>query len=338
MDIFSEHALLLNAAKKISFEDYLQSRGLFPAKKGYGKLWYYSPFNEEKTPSFCLYESKNRFIDYSSGNKGDIVDFITEYDNLSFPDALHSLFKGSLMPINAKIKKEPKRVNTFKEKDLEKWITSDPKECNLIKKYAESRGIKCNYVPCKFYHIDHDNPSKGFLDELSLGFIHYNEEDEICGIKFRFISPKTKQRFSSRGQLRFHHLPSIDIDPSKIDLLFITESETSSNSLYEILSECGCVNNFHILCIGGSWDIPNRLPEGFENIKTKKIIIDYDGGKNNYDQKILELSKFGEEIRLPFDKGEDINYLYVNGRKNEILAILRENGIVFAGNCECLNY
>lgn len=50
-----------------------------------------SPFNPEKTPSFYIHPEKNVFMDYSSGNAGDLFRFIQLKENLNFQEAIESI-------------------------------------------------------------------------------------------------------------------------------------------------------------------------------------------------------------------------------------------------------
>ncbi|MDP0497054.1 MAG: DNA primase [Verrucomicrobiota bacterium JB024] len=50
-----------------------------------------SPFNPEKTPSFYVHPEKNVFMDYSSGNAGDLFRFVQLKENLEFGEAVELL-------------------------------------------------------------------------------------------------------------------------------------------------------------------------------------------------------------------------------------------------------
>lgn len=50
-----------------------------------------SPFKKEKTPSFMVNPSRQTFVCYSSGHKGDVFQFLMLYENLDFPTALQRL-------------------------------------------------------------------------------------------------------------------------------------------------------------------------------------------------------------------------------------------------------
>lgn len=50
-----------------------------------------SPFNREKTPSFCVNDDKNFWCDFSSGRTGDIFDWVKERRGLNFVEAVKEL-------------------------------------------------------------------------------------------------------------------------------------------------------------------------------------------------------------------------------------------------------
>ncbi|MFB6257738.1 MAG: DNA primase [Flavobacteriales bacterium] len=50
-----------------------------------------SPFTNEKTPSFMISPSKQIFKDFSSGKGGNVVTFLMEHEQLSYPEALRFL-------------------------------------------------------------------------------------------------------------------------------------------------------------------------------------------------------------------------------------------------------
>ena len=51
------------------------------------------PFHDERTGSFTIYESKNRFICFGCGEKGDVIDFICKTQNLKFIEAVKWILK-----------------------------------------------------------------------------------------------------------------------------------------------------------------------------------------------------------------------------------------------------
>lgn len=51
----------------------------------------FSPFTEEKTPSFNVVPSKNLFKDFSSGNGGDAIEFLQKHQGFTFTQAIEWL-------------------------------------------------------------------------------------------------------------------------------------------------------------------------------------------------------------------------------------------------------
>ncbi len=58
-----------------------------------------SPFNKEKTPSFCVNDQKMAWFDFSSGKNGSIFDFVMLTEGISFPEAVEQLAALAGMPL-----------------------------------------------------------------------------------------------------------------------------------------------------------------------------------------------------------------------------------------------
>ena len=50
-----------------------------------------SPFRSETKPSFSVAPDKNMWYDFGSGQGGNVVQFLIEYEKISFPEAVRSL-------------------------------------------------------------------------------------------------------------------------------------------------------------------------------------------------------------------------------------------------------
>jgi len=62
-------------------------------KRSGSNLKGYSPFNDEKTPSFMVSPSKQIWKDFSSGKGGNVVSFLMEHERMTYPEALRWLAK-----------------------------------------------------------------------------------------------------------------------------------------------------------------------------------------------------------------------------------------------------
>src|SRR5215468_3927371 len=60
-----------------------------------------SPFNKERTPSFCVNDQKAMWFDFSSGRNGDIFDFLMATEGVSFAEAVERLagMAGMALPV-----------------------------------------------------------------------------------------------------------------------------------------------------------------------------------------------------------------------------------------------
>ena len=52
-----------------------------------------SPFSDEKTPSFMVSPAKQIWKDFSSGKGGNVVAFLMEHEQFSYPEAIKYLAK-----------------------------------------------------------------------------------------------------------------------------------------------------------------------------------------------------------------------------------------------------
>ena len=79
-------------AKSIDIVAFLQKNGLTGIEKG-SFIWYCSPLRQEKTASFSVDQDRNRWIDFGSGQRGDLLDLVKLIYNTDTPGALEILSK-----------------------------------------------------------------------------------------------------------------------------------------------------------------------------------------------------------------------------------------------------
>lgn len=309
--------------KKISILGYLESIGLDSKGSTRNKIWFSSPFSSDSEPSFVVYKDQNTFHDFSNGKGGDIINLVMELHNTTFKDAIKILSKNKLVPLRDDLvtKKVSKEISN-KEFKINSYLTRRVEDVKLIKKYADSRRITSEFTNSKYF----EKKNEEWVKRLAIGFIHVDENLNLCGIKMRSINDsQSKARFHARGRMCYYVLDNIvGINPT----LYITESETSSNSLYSLLKKRG--DNFVILCVGGVSNYPEKIPDKYSKIQDVRIIIDYDGGvKDNqgnvkYEKHMEHYSRFGKAMDIKLSKADDINKLYVEGNENYILKLLNK--------------
>ena len=174
---FSYNNITMNStqAKQVPMIELLENFGFKALKVSNNDYWYLSPFRDEKTPSFKIDIVKNLWFDFGMGKGGNILDFVMEYKNCNFKEALeiieHStglknqmrLFK-TLESENFKIAdtnsiKSNKIISTNKHKPILKSI----KELNNLAliEYLNKRGINPSiaksYLKEAYYQVKDKN-------------------------------------------------------------------------------------------------------------------------------------------------------------------------------------
>jgi DNA primase len=105
-----------------------------------------SPFSKEKTPSFTINDEKGFYHCFSSGEHGNIFDFLVKVEKLNFGDAVRKLAAKAGMPV-FKFTKENIEVE-IKRKKYDEILTIALQhyqknffENEIVKKYAFDRGL-----------------------------------------------------------------------------------------------------------------------------------------------------------------------------------------------------
>jgi DNA primase len=105
-----------------------------------------SPFSKEKTPSFTINDEKGFYHCFSSGEHGNIFDFLVKVEKLNFGDAVRKLAAKAGMPA-FKFTKENIEVEN-KRKKYDEILTialqhyqKNFSENDSVKKYAHGRGL-----------------------------------------------------------------------------------------------------------------------------------------------------------------------------------------------------
>ena len=85
--------LTVAEARKIDMVDYLSSLGFQAIKIRGEDHWYFSPFRDERTPSFKINRRSNIWYDHGSGDGGNIIDFGILYHRVDVRGFLELLIR-----------------------------------------------------------------------------------------------------------------------------------------------------------------------------------------------------------------------------------------------------
>jgi DNA primase len=86
-----KNKLTFNEAKQIPIIDYLDKFGIMPIKISGNDYWYFSPFRDERTPSFKVNIKKNLWYDHGLGEGGSIIDLGARLHQCSLSQFLDDL-------------------------------------------------------------------------------------------------------------------------------------------------------------------------------------------------------------------------------------------------------
>ena len=105
-----------------------------------------SPFSTEKTPSFTINDEKGFYHCFSSGEHGNIFDFLVKVEKLNFGDAVRKLAAKAGMPAFKFTKENIEVENKIKKYDEILTIALQNYQKNFfenqfVKKYALDRGL-----------------------------------------------------------------------------------------------------------------------------------------------------------------------------------------------------
>jgi DNA primase len=96
-------------------------------KRAGSNLKGYSPFNDEKSPSFMVSPSKQIWKDFSSGKGGNAVSFLMELERMTYPEALRWLAKRYHI-----------EIEETQQTDEEKQKRSERESILLVLEYAKN--------------------------------------------------------------------------------------------------------------------------------------------------------------------------------------------------------
>jgi DNA primase len=86
---------------RVDIVDYIDTRLTLRKKTG-SNFFACCPFHNEKSPSFSVSQAKQFYYCFGCGAHGNVIDFLMQYDRLSFPEAIETLAKQIGMEVPRK--------------------------------------------------------------------------------------------------------------------------------------------------------------------------------------------------------------------------------------------
>ena len=171
-----------------------------------------SPFNNEKSPSFTVSDEKEFYHCFSTGEHGNIFDFLMKTKSLGFGEAVKELALEAGMPqykfSTMDIEKE-KRFNTYKDifKEYSNFFNQQlfKSENSQALSYLEKRGLNQNII--KEFNLGYVPWENNLYEKLLIKF----SEEEITLTGLYYKNEKTNKfidRFNSRIIFPINNLTS----------------------------------------------------------------------------------------------------------------------------------
>ena len=161
-----------------------------------------SPFKNEKSPSFTVSDEKEFYHCFSTGEHGNIFDFLMKTKSFSFGEAVKALASEAGMAPYKFTKmdtEKEKRFNLYKNifKEYSDYFHEQifKSENSQALKYLEKRGISENII--KEYHLGYVPWQNDFYEKIKKKF----SEEEIALTGLYYKNEKTNKfvdRFNSR--------------------------------------------------------------------------------------------------------------------------------------------
>ena len=328
-----------------------------------------SPFTDEKTPSFMVSPAKQIWKDFSSGKGGNVVAFLMEHDQLSYPEAIKYLAKKYNIDIietqltdNQKEKineKEKLFIVANKAKDFFKTqLNSTDFGKNVAKNYLTERGFGDQIID--EFEIgcltDHSYTLKSFLvdngyeieDLIKIGLVSSKTKDDIYKSRIIFpiktISGRTagfgaRTLKSNTKSAKYINSPESEIY-NKSKILF-----GLSKSKNEIVKKDNC------FVVEGYTDVMRFHQKGVKNVVSssgtalskdqiniirrlsKNITVIYDSDKAGIsatERSVDMILEQGMNINIVLlPENEDPDSFAKNKNESEILNFLNENSVDF---------
>lgn len=172
------------------------------------------PFHSEKTPSFTVSESKGIYKCFGCGKTGDSIQFLIDYQNLNYIQAIKCIAEKYNIPIEEDIKQYDKPVGRL---ELLKPDTI---------KYFQQRGISNNTL-IRFGVTESTEWMPGSNTETRTICFNYFKDSQLINIKFRAKDKDFK--LAKNAELVFYNLDSLKDETTAI----IVEGEIDCLSMYE---------------------------------------------------------------------------------------------------------
>ena len=267
-----------------------------PLKKKGSNYFGLSPFKKEKTPSFSVNEEKKIFHCFSTGEHGNVIDFLIKVKGYSFKDALYELANKAGIEINYKSSKLNKiiyEINEYAKDIFHNNLLNSKSHINYLTKVRKFNSDTINFFELgsssNYNTIQNKLLNKFELKDLILsGLFNKNKISKIFFMN-RIMVPIVNlqnKTLGFGGRVIDESLPK-----------YINTSETKVFKKKQILFNEKVLNKHStdkLLLVEGYFDVIKLYQYGFKNCVAPL------GTAINH-EKLIELTKKGFEVIVCLD-------------------------------------
>ena len=298
-----------------------------------------SPFKNEKTPSFTINDEKGFYHCFSTGEHGNIFDFIMKTQNLKFGEAVKTLANLAGMRPYTFSKIDEEREKSWQEYSslFSKYVDHyhndlvKNKNLNFVREYLKNRNISLGEI--EKFKIGFVENNSNFLESiikiyskkkiLETGLFYFDENKKkfIEKFKNRIIFPInniTAKPIALGGRI---------IQESSFQAKYINSPETPhfrKGSILYNLDKARILSSSveNIFLVEGYMDVIGLNRNGIENVVANL-------GTSLTDKQIKILNQFFDNIIICFDGDESGYKAALRAAENSIIELKPDKNISF---------
>lgn len=172
-------------------------------KKSGSNLMGLCPFHHEKSPSFSVSPDKQLYYCFGCGKGGGVIQFLTEHDGYSFPEAIEYLAEKAGMELPGESEQRPEE-ETRRRQGLELLAKAaaiyarqlDTPQGRGARDYLARRGLSAEII--RDYQLGHAPPGYGFMQRMLGGENQAMALLEMAGVVFKSDRGGYADRFRDR--------------------------------------------------------------------------------------------------------------------------------------------
>jgi len=290
----------------------------FPLKRAGTEFRAICPFHQEKTPSFFVNPSKQSYYCHGCGAGGAVFQFLMQYENVDFPEAVRRLAsRAGIVIVEEELSAEEETKQGLRKRLLRlhfeatAWFHSNllrTKAAAHARSYLKSRGInietakrwQIGYAPNTWDSLVHWANNAGFVKEelIESGLVKLREEG----------NPRSRiyDRFRDRLMFPIHNdfgevvaFSGRILDPKAQGGKYVNSPETPLFSKGNLLfglhqSKRFIANARQAIVLEGQLDLITTFEAGIQNVVAPQ-------GTALTARHAALLHRFGDEVVLFFD-------------------------------------